>query len=309
MQQNGVIIATNATRSKSVQNLDDSGAGELDTTTAKSRQIAHDANHGALRGSPDSLEVLKSVAKTLRPLGPHPALVAILRRMARVWVRRWVDSTTLSMHQTSAVQVVNSGPKTEDMGNTTDETKPAVSASLTASASASVEHPRQPLSFLRNAAACLAEARRLLSNIVASAEPVQDVLSVSPVIALKNTQRGGGAEGERGAQSNTVPIKEGKKKDAGRGPDKPNASRRASKGGLSSEVDEVVAESSKTSFMPPSRQQPAAVSTPIGRVLVMVQLEEACVRAMLGRAKGELQSEEKTKGATVNDKGATPVQR
>lgn len=78
-------------------------------------------------------------------------------------------------------------------------------------------------------------------------------------------------------------------------------------GGKSAESIEQIDSTRETEETDVSPQ--GAISTPIGRELVMVQLEEAGVRAMLGRTRGETYSEKKAAEAAANTQGVNPVDR
>lgn len=165
----------------------------------------------------------------------------------------------------------------------------------------------KPWIFLDNAATCLAEARDVLSVLATSAEPLEDMLASCPVNAQTLSSQKEEKEPENGAGDGQG----GKAKPAGKGkiPTKQKGKKSAgvAQGGAYSSGEVEAAPDSKASLG--MSTESAFVSTPVGRALVMVQLEEACVRAMLGRAKGENRSKTKAELAAANDKGVTPVQR
>lgn len=164
------------------------------------------------------------------------------------------------------------------------------------------------MACLENAAACLAEARAVLSALAAAAEPTTDVLSSCPAGAREEQAKpagdgeeeddkdAGGAGGKKAGKGKAAPAQKGTA-NKGAAP--------AAAGAAAGEVPE-----GETAGEEPARTVPSgAVSTPLGRSLVMVQLEEACVRSMLGRARGEGRSSKKAKEAAANAEGVTPVQR
>lgn len=172
----------------------------------------------------------------------------------------------------------------------------------------------KPWKFLENAVACLVEAREILSVLATSAEPVGDTLisfpvdahamGPSPQNAEKSTEHGAG-DGEGGNKAKSPGSK-------GKGQAKQSKGKKSpgvTQGGGPASSGELDAPRDSEHSLRGVPCEPAAVSTPVGRVLVMVQLEEACVRAMLGRAKGENRSKSKAEEAAANDKGVTPVQR
>lgn len=286
---------TNGNATKSVPKPDN-GDGKTNTN-AVSRKTINTVTHGVSAGQSVALRLLVNAANTLRPLGPHPTLAVTLRRMAREWVRMWATSTLFTKKQANlscATSIVASSETKRDCSKET----PALSC----------KDPKEKLRYLENAATCLAEARQVLSAIVASAEPTEDTLSSLPVTAKKNVVKNDlDGDGSGGADANTKSVG-GKSKASGKkSPDKGKKGTKKGGGGGSS-GDLTAADDSKTSLASPS-VQPAAVSTPLGRALVMAQLEEACVRAMLGRAEGEGRSLEKLKAAADNADGVTPVQR
>ena len=223
---------------------------------------------------PPAVRVLIVAAETLRPLGSHPALPAALRRTARGWVREWAQ------RQQSAAE-------------------PAAEACA-------------PASYLEKAAGCLAEARAVLSALAAAAEPTADVLSSCPAGAKEEqTKPGGGGDDEE--EGNDAGGAGGKKAGKGKGAapkaggKKAAAAAAAAAGGAAAGAapEGVGAGEEAVGGAAPR----GAVSTPLGRSLAMVQLEEACVRTMLGRARGEGRSSKKAKEAAASAEGVTPVQR
>lgn len=214
--------------------------------------------------------------------------------MAKEWVHGWGAAVAVARtRSTSGNTKGGEGINREGAGVREDETH--ATADL------------KPLMFLYNAAKCLAEARDVLSVLAMSAEPVEDMLTSCPVNAQtlspqkeENETENGAGDGQGGKAKPTgngkVPAKQKGKKSAG-----------VAQGGASSSGEVDAAAASKVSLGMPTES--ASVSTPVGRALVMVQLEEACVRAMLGRAKGETRSNTKADEAAANDKGVTPVQR
>lgn len=163
--------------------------------------------------------------------------------------------------------------------------------------------PRPRVGCLEEAAKCLAEAREVLSALAAEAEPTGDALSSPPPLVAAETppantedrDEPAGAKKGKGAADN----KGGKKAAEGK-----------SKSGAAASLPP--ADSTDATPVDESATTPAvagSVSTPLGRCLTMVQLEEACVRVMLGRTKGEGHSSTKAAEAAANREGVTPVQR
>lgn len=165
------------------------------------------------------------------------------------------------------------------------------------------------MACLENAAVCLAEARAGLSALAAAAEPVAEFLSSCPAVARGEQAKpaDGGDEEDDNKPAGTGGKKAGKEKGAAQkgGAKKKAAAAGGAAGAAAGAVPEEGAAGQEAAGTVPS----AAVSTPLGRSLVMVQLEEACVRTMLGRERGEGRSSKKAKEAAANAEGATPVQR
>lgn len=298
--QTVVLRATDATSTKSTPRQNVSTAGEDGWVEMKSTCAGFDENHGApWTQTSKNVVLLVRAGEVLRRLGPHPALATVLRKTAGAWVRQWTGSNTPLMGRLSPGRFGYSGKGEADQGSHADKEDFSHRSCAVRSETSPTDHRHQPWGFLENAAACLAEARNLLSSLVASAEPVVDVLSTSSVIAHKIAPSNS-AERDAGAlKSNKSPPKAGLKKEgAGKDQTKVKKSDSVKNGAVSQD-----------SAVPSSMQASGAVSTPLGRALVMVELEEACVRSMLGRAKGEARSEEAAREAAANDESITPVQR
>lgn len=245
---------------------------------------------GQKTATPLAVRILCDAADKLRPLGNHPALPAVLRHTAREWVRSWAKSP-------AAAGAAGAGAST------------ALSSS---SASSSKAHnnrghdhvsPQRPtVSCLEEAAKCLAEAREVLSTLAAEAEPTGDALSSPPPLVAAETPPANtedevepaGAKKGKGAADN----KGGKKAAEGK-----------SKSGAAASSPPADSADATPADEPATQAVAGSVSTPLGRCLTMVQLEEACVRLMLGRAKGDGHSSTKAAEAAANREGVTPVQK
>lgn len=284
--------ATNGTSTRSTRSTPRQNDSTVDEDWVETRptQMDFEANHGAPW---NKLVLLARAGEVLRPLGPHPALAMVLRKTAAAWVRRWAGSHTPSLSRVSTGWLGYSGKGDADQSIRANKEHSSNGSCAVRSQTLPLpkDHHHEPWGFLEHAAVCLAEARNVLSSIVAAAEPVVDVLSTSSVIAQKSAPRNS-AEKDAGAlKSKKVPPKGGHKKEV----KKPD---RAKTGDRSQDL-----------IMPSSTQASSVVSTPLGRVLIMVELEEACVRSMLGRAKGEARSKKAVREAVANDESITPVQR
>lgn len=291
--QTVVLRATNATSTKSTprQNVSTTSDGSVET---KPTQIDFEANHGApWDQTSNNLILLTRAGEVLRPLGPHPALATVLRKTAAAWVRRWAASNTPLLSRVSPGWLGYSGKGEADQNDSSH------GSCAVRSQTSPKDHRHEPWGFLENAAACLAEARNVLSSIVAAAEPVVDVLSTSSVIAQKSAP-GNSAEKDAGALKSNKGLPKGGQKKEGAGKDQNKVKKSDSvKNGAGSQ----------DSIMPSSTQASGVVSTPLGRALIMVELQEACVRSMLGRAKGEARSKRAAREAAAKDESITPVQR
>ena len=234
------------------------------------------------------LGMLGNAAGRLRALGHHPALPAVLRRMAKAWVRKWAATITLADSKPVPSELSSNGTSSEE-------------AEAAGSTGHSEELGRSAqglcgLAYLGNAAKCLAEARSVLSTIVASAEPVGDALASVPAASKENDQTGtdAGMDNEANGKPAQAPG------DGGRG---------GKTGALPGDTERHTAGSIGTGRKDSSSVPSAAISTPQGRTLVMVQLEEACVRVMMGRFGDEARSEAQAVKAAAREEGVTPVQR
>ena len=160
------------------------------------------------------------------------------------------------------------------------------------------------LAYLRKAAKCLAEARHVLSTIVTSAEPVSDTSASVPAISNENDLTATEPEIE-----NEVSIKPaGQKVKTADSAQPAGDGGGGGKKGVSPGGADTAAGSS-TGRVDSWLATPAAISTPLGRALVMVQLEEACVRVMMGRLNNEARSETQAAEAAANEEGVSPVQK
>lgn len=249
---------------------------------------------------PLAIRVLTDAADKLRPLGNHPALHALLRRTAREWARRWAElpagtagAAGAPLSSSARARLIQNPENTLHH----EEHVPYASATL-------VSKSREGILYLENAAACLAEARAVLSTLAAAAESTGDVLASSPATAaLHKEPLEEDDEGAAAADNN----KSGKGKGAAKGKKTAaGAGDKTKKGASSSPSGELPDLPSEKDLEPTST---AAVSTPLGRCLTMVQLEEACVRMMLARVKGEGRSSKEAKEAAAKEEGVTPVQR
>eukprot|EP00903_Cladosiphon_okamuranus_P014428 g13389.t1 len=162
---------------------------------------------------------------------------------------------------------------------------------------------------LQNAVACLAEARAVLSVLATAAEPIAEVLASCPAGAREEQAKptDGGDEEDNNHAAGAAEKKGGKGK--GAAPKGGAKKAVATGGGASGAAADAVPEEGTAGEESAGKVPSAAVSTPLGRSLVMVQLEEACVRAMLGRKQGEGRSSKNAKEAAANAEGVTPVQR
>ncbi|CAM9480513.1 unnamed protein product [Ectocarpus sp. 13 AM-2016] len=245
---------------------------------------------GQKTATPFAVRILCGAADKLRPLGLHPALPAVLRHTAREWVRCWAKSSAAAGAAGAGATAVVS-----------------LSSASSSKARNNRGHdhgsPQRPnVSCLEEAAKCLAEAREVLSALAAEAEPTGDALSLPPPLVATETPSANAEDGDepagakkgKGAADSKGGKKaaEGKSKNGAAAPSPPADSADATPAGES--TTPTVA---------------GSVSTPLGRCLTMVQLEEACVRAMLGRARGDGQSSTKAAEAAANGEGVTPVQK
>lgn len=234
------------------------------------------------------LGMLGNAASRLRALGHHPALPAVLRRMAKAWVRKWAASITLADSKSVPTAFSANGvssKQAEAAGSTGHSEDLGMS-----------EQGLYGQAYLANAAKFLAEARSVLSTIVASAEPVTDARASVPATSNGNGQTG--ADAGMDNEASTKPAQA--LGDSGRG---------GKKGALPGEADKTTSGSIGAGRLDSSSTPSAAISTPLGRTLVMVQLEEACVRVMMGRFGDEARSEAQAVKAAAREEGVTPVQR
>lgn len=252
-----------------------------------------------------ALGILDNAASRLRALGAHPALPAVLRRMAKEWVRKWAASVTLAGALAAAaptgcssIGVSSEKEAAGAKGRSADDLR-AGGRALDVNG----------LAYLGNAAKCLAEARNVLSMIVASSEPAGDALASVPATSKDNDQTP--AETVVDNELSTKPSgKKGKAAaEAAQPPADGGGGKGGKKGSFSGEAGVISAGSTSTGGVDSSLNHSAAISTPLGRVLVMVQLEEACVRAMMGRFGEEARSETEAARAAAHEEGVTPVQR
>lgn len=269
---------------------------------------------------PPAVRVLNAATDKLRPLGNHPALSAVLRRTAREWVCRWAQSTPPAAATSDLASAPSNQPRSHDPARAQslnaqnvhahdaipsdehgDTTAPTF---LSASASSSV-------ACLENAAACLTEARAVLSALAAAAEPTAGVLSSCPAGAREEQAKpAGDSSGEN--DDGGAAAASGKKAGKGKGAAQKGSVKKTAAGAAGAAAGAVpggLEGGTAAGEGAVGTAACAAVSTPLGRSLVMVQLEEACVRTMLGRAKGEGRSSKKAKEAAANAEGVTPVQR
>ncbi|CAM9228901.1 unnamed protein product, partial [Hapterophycus canaliculatus] len=282
--------------------------------------------HQERSGLPAAVRLLSDAADKLRPLGNHPALPAILRRTAQEWVRRWAKLPAVAgtASRSSASLGVARGmaalPVAELSELRSTETRHVHKRTLGFNHRASEQRLETTsgsrVSCLENAAACLAEARVALSALAAAAEPTGDVLSSSPPTARDRVT----ATTEKEDDGNEAPAAKAKGKsgksasgsEKGMGPKAAAAGEGKKSGGggaASSTTGRVADATGGGGGSVPGGTNAMVVSTPVGRNLVMVQLEEACVRAMLGRTRGEGRSSKKAEEAAANEEGVTPVQR
>lgn len=247
----------------------------------------HSNNATCSNDNPITVGILGNAASRLRALGPHPALPAVLRRMAKEWVRKWAASVTLAGSSTvpAGSHFVGGSREVEAGGG---RGRPSEDLGGLA------QNNTDCLAYLGNAAKCLAEARSVLSTIVASAEPVGDALVSVPATSKDNDQK---PTAENGTDDEVVSTKTaGKKGKAAETAQPPGDA-------------DPAAGSSGTGRADSSLGPPAVISTPLGRALVMVQLEEACVRVMMGRFGDEARSKTQGVKAAAIEEGVTPVQR
>lgn len=163
--------------------------------------------------------------------------------------------------------------------------------------------PQRPkVSCLEEAAKCLAQAREVLSALAAEAEPTGDALSSPPPLVAVETPPANTEDGEDPAGA-----KKGKGAADSKGGKK--AAEGKSKNGAAASSPAADSTDATPADEPTTPAVAGSVSTPLGRCLTMVQLEEACVRAMLGRAKGDGHSSTKAAEAAANREGVTPVQK
>lgn len=291
------VAATNGTSAKQGLAINHTDAGGHAVTSGITMSSSNPGD-GSLQKYSLALTQLTNAAEIMRPLGSHPALVAILRRTARTWVHQWASETAPSKQGMNALRTNGTSTsgqlKTTTVGDAVHggEEKPLPDL--------------DPWYCLENAAECLAEARMVLSQVVQVAEPTGGVLSTSPVIAQTYAPKPLEGRDMVGDGGLNVAAAGTKGKTSGKGQDKGKKPGGANKGGSPAEVDNG-AESKDSLRL--SSVEPAAISTPLGRVLTMVQLEEACVRAILCRAKKGNQSERKVKEDAACGEGVTPVDR
>ena len=282
------------------------------------KQQQHQRQQAAL---PPAIRVLTEAADKLRPLGNHPALPAVLRRTARAWLRTWATlnstaaTTTASQTASALFAVASPSPSPPKHTRGTPGHNPAAQADPADPGDGGVETPvpggggvGSAERCLENAVACLAEARAVLSALAAVAEPAGDVLSSAPVTAREEKAVGGDGEDEAEAAAAAASGKAGGKGKGG-GAEKKGGAKKGAAAAAAAKAAEETGEGSSGEEPPEAAGGGAAISTPLGRSLVMVQLEEACVRTMLGRARGEGRSSKKAKEAAANAEGITPVQR
>lgn len=144
----------------------------------------------------------------------------------------------------------------------------------------------------------------MLSALAAAAEPTAEVLSSCPAGAREEQAKpagGGDEEDDKDAG--------GKKAGKGKGAAQKGTAKKGAAAGAAASAGGEVPEGDAAGEEAAETVPSGAVSTPLGRSLAMVQLEEACVRMMLGRARGEGRSSKKAKEAAANAEGVTPVQR
>ncbi|CAM9187724.1 unnamed protein product [Sphacelaria rigidula] len=254
------------------------------------------SDEGGVAVASTAMQLLRTAERVLRPLGDSRALAMVLRGIAREWVREWATVVLKGGNGQARARAV--------AANARHPGTPADACTITGS---SVAHREQLL--LENTSRCLAEARSCLETLVSSAEPPGELLP-SSTFALKRTKKikdgpqtaDGEGEGRDGAKSGS-----GKAKLSAKAQDKGPKGKSSTSGGKSAESIEQIDSTRETEETDVSPQ--GAISTPIGRELVMVQLEEAGVRAMLGRTRGETYSEKKAAEAAANTQGVNPVDR
>lgn len=156
------------------------------------------------------------------------------------------------------------------------------------------------LHCLESAATCLAEARSVLSAIIASAKPFEKMISSAAVIASSATESEAEEKRTNGldADSNSA-VRKGKKS-------KTRGDKVEHAGKVTEESPGCVPAGVNNLSTP---EQPQPMATPLMRTFVMVHIEEACVRGLLGRLKGEHRSVLRMKEAAENDEDTTPVQK
>ena len=258
-------------------------------TAVNRKNAQHDSADIAM--PPTAGDLLGNAACRLRALGHHPALSAVLRQMAKEWVRKWATS--------------NTGPT----GSSKAATKPCRVGGIENGERAEGTCPSEDglaqntdgFAYLRNAAECLAEARSVLSTIITSAEPAGDAISSKFANSQTNEETADHeTENEQPGTIKTLAGKKGKSAETTQPP--------GDGGGLNT----YTAVSSSSVRLCADKSligQSAAISTPLGRALVAVQLEEACVRLMLGRIGNEARSENQVAIAASIQEGVTPIQR
>ncbi|CAM9766287.1 unnamed protein product, partial [Ectocarpus sp. 8 AP-2014] len=245
---------------------------------------------GQKTATPLAVCILCDAADKLRPLGNHPALPAVLRHTAREWVRCWAKSPA--------------APGAAGAGATTVVSSSSASSSK-ARNNRGHDHgsPQRPkVGYLEEAAKCLAEAREVLSALAAEAEPTGDALSSPPPLVAAEAPPANAEDGDEPAGA-----KKGKGAADNKGGKK--AAEGKSKNGAAASLPAADSTDATPADEPTTSAVAGSVLTPLGRCLTMVQLEEACVRAMLGRAKGDGHSSTKAAEAAANREGVTPVQK
>lgn len=162
--------------------------------------------------------------------------------------------------------------------------------------------------YLERAIANLEEARLILSIQVSSAEPPGEMFSSSPTRHPSAPRPREGGDNDLHPQENKASVG-----GAGKAPPAENEKRKG-KGSKKSPSDSVP-DPSDAEDTPDKREGArdnlsGSISTPLGRELALVQLEEACARMLLGREKGECESSRAGAGLAPSDiEGTNAVER
>lgn len=230
----------------------------------------------------------------LDTIGASASLSFVLRRHARQWVRRW------------AVAMI---PDREPHSPSGEYLPPQ----HTAGSSVGMRRirgvgrrgrqsfdPNAARECLENAVFFLEKARKVLSLVVASAEPVEDSGSNPPHQGYSSSTKP--SEKPRRCRDLDLQSSPGNTSPAADEKARPTSVKNA--GGIKETISPTKSQDAaiKTSW--------ASVSTPLGRDLVIAQLEEVSVRLTLGRLLGECSSaEKKARDALRSAEDTTPVER